>query len=194
MALACLYKTLDIDPTFEKARERFNKCLDSWIASGGRSTDDQREEEREDLGAGEDDVEGFGEEAKDGEGDPDEDGEWEDEEVIAVKEGEEEQDEEATRLAEDLKQKKERAGTFLDDDLFSEEGEGRRKRSQAAEPDEGHEEGEEPWDDDGEEDEDMPPVKKTIKCKCGSDIPIYSDERPYRFKCFSCNRTGTLKA
>lgn len=92
-----------------------------------------------------------------------------------------------------------------DEDLGDENGEGddgEKDDDESEKRDAGEEWSEEElegWDSQEDEDledeikEEKPTVRKTIVCKCGDDIPIYSDDRPYRFECSSCGRTGTLK-
>ncbi|MEA3557795.1 MAG: tetratricopeptide repeat protein [Candidatus Thermoplasmatota archaeon] len=83
---------------------------------------------------------------------------------------------------------KKRKGSFLDDEMFSDE-----------EEEEEYDEEEEEWEEiDEEDDEDWGEEKgegefSYITCRCGARIPVTSDERPYRFECEDCGRSGTLK-
>jgi tetratricopeptide (TPR) repeat protein len=93
-SLACFYKALDLDPEFQKALERFNRCLTGMAEAKKavfREKENAPEEEPEDE---------------------------EDEEP------EEEVDEEAEETAHLIREKRRRKGTFLDDEMFVEEEEG----------------------------------------------------------------------
>ena len=230
LAFACLYKSLDLDPGYAKARERFVRCLDEWVDSGAPTGTASPFETQDDQNSYREDVE-------------ESEMEWSEEKRIVIGE-EETMDETQTisRSKEIIKQRQSK-GTFLDDDLFSDEDEEVKDESWAEGEDESgdeewseeeiegwdsqadedlqdeteeeddgtkdDEEGDsgeewseeelEGWDSQADEDledeieEEKPTVKKTIVCKCSEDIPIYSDDRPYRFECPSCGRTGTLK-
>jgi len=155
-ALACFYKSLDLDPEFEKAMERFNRCL-TGMAEAKKMVAAQEEMDI----SSDDDIKG------------------EDE-----AEEEEEEEEETVEVAQLIRDKRRRKGTFLDDEMFVEGEEA------------------DSWDDDDEDDDDdgddwdddeYVEPNRVITCKCGHKIPIYTDERPHRFECDECGRTGTLK-
>jgi tetratricopeptide (TPR) repeat protein len=213
LALACLYKSLDLDPEMQKARDRFNKCLDDWVASGDhKSVEDEVET-----------------------GVEDEEESWSqgseilitgDEDVIYPTE-ETTSDDSGTRMnTKDILKRKEESGSFLDDDLFSEDGDegsgpseedeeteeewaeddldrwsedevdrsGEEDEEDESDEEEWSEDELEGWDDDAMSETGQEPIPlKTIRCRCGTEIPIYNDERPYRFECPNCSRTGTLK-
>jgi hypothetical protein len=180
LALACFYKSLDLEPTHEKARDRFVRCLDEWIALGGPSA-----EEKEILSEeGEAEIH----DERDAEGD------WSEEEVITVKEEEDEAPKRPSMAAQEIRKKKEVEGTFLDEDLFAENG-GDGPSDEEAGPEEDWTEEGEVWEENGgnEEEEGPPTPRKVVPCKCGHQIPIFTDDRPVRFECPSCGRTGTLK-
>lgn len=182
-ALACFYKSLDLDPGQLKARDRFLKCL---AMMQDQETDEEVQEEiRHDEGVfhSEETV------TEPEEGEPS----WmdmietdEDSGPTSVETPVFERpplpDEEP-----DLSETGYGKGTFLDEDMFDEE-ESEDEFEDWGEEDEEEEEFEE--EDEWEEDEEPVGV---IQCRCGSDIPIYSDERPYRFECPECGRTGSLK-
>jgi len=167
--LACFYKALDLDPALEKARERFNRCLDELVllkqADKSEETPIQEDEEEEKVIRP-----------------PDETFEPE-------PEGRRRAREEPPEIRAPKARK--RGGTYLDDDMFSEEekeeDEGWEEEDEEKEEEEEWEEEDEGWEEEEEEEEEF------IRCRCGEKIYIRSDDRPYRFECDNCGRTGTLK-
>ena len=208
-ALACFYKALDVDPAQERARNRFNRCLDMMAARKETLKEEEilhegptlirEESEMTTLFPGKmqgaDEKRPLEREAGEMERPP-----------LPVEEPE-------------LPRTRRRGGSLLDEDMFEdEEEEGEEEEWEEAEEEElesweGEEAEEEEWEESGEEeseqwDEDMDEedfeevadwgedeheVLGTITCRCGADIPVYSEERPYRFRCPECGRTGTLK-
>ncbi|MDG6225083.1 MAG: tetratricopeptide repeat protein [Candidatus Thermoplasmatota archaeon] len=238
LALACFYKSLDLDPAYTKAKDRFIRCLDEWVESGG-------ERGNEPSSIGQDHQDTYEEDLDES------DMEWSEEKRVLIDDDEEEEGIRSVPRSQEIMKQREIKGTFLDDDLFSDENKEETKDAswEESEEDSGEEEWSEEemegWDEedgslenekdiledddasqDDEDDEDddageewveeelegwdgedepsddgsdigpneeIRDIKKTITCKCGDDIPIFSDERPYRFECPSCGRTGTLK-
>lgn len=182
-ALGCFYKSLDLDPAFERSRERFLRCLDQMVVA-------KKPDISEPITVEETHVES----------------EFVDTEIYhdiprgVVEEGgskrkiSEEDEDEVMERAEDIRRKRKIRGTFLDEDMFAggEEFEFEMDEMEEFEEEESDEEwDEEFWDEDEEEMEEEP--LKYIRCKCGGSIPIYTKERPLRFECPECGRTGTLK-
>jgi tetratricopeptide (TPR) repeat protein len=178
-ALACFYKSLDIDPTEERARSRFNRCLDQMKQK--KNIESHPELYHDGPSLIREDSEGRPIFKADFSGDVDDN---------------EDDDEEPKRatIPEEPPSipRKRRKGSLLDDDLFEEDEEEEEWESEEEEEDEFDEWEDEEEDEFEEEDEDEEPLG-SIKCRCGSDISIYSDDRPYRFECPECGRTGTLK-
>jgi len=192
-ALACFYKALDADPVYEKARERFNRCLDDLVLLKQGEGEEMEEEgpdteptHRAPTGT----VPGPGEFKAD---------------------EEEDEEEEEPEIIEPRAVKKK--GTYLDDDMFAEkapleeeeeeeeweeEEEEEEEDEEEEEEEEDEDEGEdEEWDFDEEEEEEEEEEElgqNFIVCRCGSKIFITSDKRPYRFECEKCGRSGTLKS
>jgi len=179
-ALACFYKSLDIDPSQKRVRDRFNRCLDQMI---GETVEEPESKEVYFEGP-----KLISEDRKDFIPDQDEE----------IEEEEEEEPEKPIR--------KKKNGSYLDEDLFSDEDDDEDDDDEENEDE--HEDGDleevEDWGDDDDEeddddsdwvdeDEDDEELASSIKCRCGSTINIHSDDRPYRFKCGGCGRTGTLK-
>ena len=105
------------------------------------------------------------------------------EEVEGEKEAERPKPEEAKETP-SIRSKR-RKGPLLEEDLFEEEGDQF-----------------EDWGDEDKEPEEPsfmnkpPPSGKKLpsfKCRCGETVPIMTHERPYRFECPKCGRTGTIK-
>jgi tetratricopeptide (TPR) repeat protein len=185
-ALACFYKTLDLEPENIRARDRFLKTL-SMMQERPEIEDVSSEIMMEDpSGRVGQEEETFSESGKASWKDMIEDeAEPEVEEVsIPAVERPPLPDEEPEIFADSGKD------SLLDSDLFDEDDE--TEGFEEWEGDEEEEEWTEEDDEEWEDDDDGEPVG-IIKCRCGSDIPIYSDKRPYRFECPKCSRTGTLK-
>ncbi|MCU0798232.1 MAG: tetratricopeptide repeat protein [Candidatus Thermoplasmatota archaeon] len=196
-ALACFYKALDLEPTYEKARERFIHCLDEMALRAQVQTEPT--------------IEGPYMPGPDGEKvipppseDPDE-GPVHEPPSISSRRSEE-------RAAEvESPRARKRRGTYLDEEMFGkEEGveedwddeggdNGERKEDNygtEAEEDEGKKGHDEDADWDAEGDfEDWGDQREAsfIRCRCGADIKVETDERPYKFECKGCGRTGNLK-
>ncbi len=172
-ALACFYKSLDIEPTQNRVRDRFNRCLDLMIKE---TTEEPESEEVYFEGP-----KLISEDRKDLIPDQDEEPEEEEEEP-------------------EIPIRKKREGSYLDEDLFVDEEDEEEEEDDDEDLEEvedwGDDEEDEEDDDDSdwvdEDDEEEEPAS-TIKCRCGETIDIDSDDRPYRFKCSGCGRTGTLK-
>jgi tetratricopeptide (TPR) repeat protein len=159
-ALACFYKSLDIEPEFEKARNRFTRCLDDLVLLNQSKNVGPSEEEEE-------------------------------------VEEEEEEEEAAPEISEPKAVKK--RGTYLDDDMFGveiqeeeEEEEEEMDLDEIEEEWDEEEEEEEEWIEEEEEEDDEEEEMESIKCRCGENIWIETNKRPYRFKCRKCGRQGTL--
>ncbi len=188
-ALACFYKSLDLDPGQEKARERFLKCLkmmqdllkgddeDPTLFYEGptliREDEDGNPVQEDDASSWRTMIDGTGGTVEKAH--------------VPVFERPPLPEEEPDIFDEDPKRR-----SILDDDMFEgpqDDFEDWDDEDEAQEEDDGVD-----WSEDGEEDwtGDDEPIG-TVKCRCGSDIPIYSQERPYRFECPGCGRTGTLK-
>lgn len=180
-ALGCFYKSLDLDPNHVKSTNRFLRCLELMR---------QEDRARDDLTGGiyhdgpslvsEDEKPVFNATFEEEE-DEDEEDEYEDEAPDLPDE------------APDLPRRRKK-GSLLDDDLFDDEedeewGEFDEDEDEEFEEDEEDDE-EDDWDD-FDEDEEVP--VGFLDCRCGGSIPIYSNERPYRFECPDCGRTGKLK-
>jgi len=208
LALACLYKSLDLDPAMEKARERFLRCLDEWVKGRDAEEGDHSDSVEGPDGPWSEDEETMirG-----------------DEDVIQPPEEKDLREPVSSMTTQEIIRRREEKGSFLDDDLFvegpsSREDDGSAEREAEEEwPEEDLEGWEEDWpqedseegpgDEDGSEDwseevelwteqadeEEEPIPLKHIRCRCGKDIPIYSADRPLRFECPSCSRTGTLR-
>lgn len=186
--LGCFYKALDLDPSMDKARERFLRCLDLMKEYMEKSVEEEHEEEEETM-----EEPSSGQEIYHEMPTPDsvaqEAGEYKREKV---------EDQESLEVAESIRRKKEIRGTFLDEDMFQEEDDDWSDIEEQA--DEEAEEEEDVWDEDEaegdvwdeEEAEDEEEPEKVIRCKCGASIPIYTKKRPTRFECPECGRTGTL--
>ncbi|MGA1873735.1 MAG: tetratricopeptide repeat protein [Thermoplasmatota archaeon] len=196
-ALACFYKTLDLDPAFDKARDRFNRCLDDLVLL---------QQTQEEHGSLEEPVHRAPSGTIPGPGEP------------RVREVEEER--KAPDIIEPRAEK--RRGTYLDDDMFSEpsaeeedeedwgEEEEDEEEAEYEDEEEDDDDEEEEWDeevdtedeaeyeDEEEEEEDDDDEEEEqhefIVCRCGSRIYITSDRRPYRFECDDCGRSGTLRS
>ncbi len=165
-ALACFYKSLDLDPSQERVRTRFTRCLDKMISEMEETVQEIYQEGpalfKEDPSVKPVFKADFTDHV--------EDEETSDKEPLPEEEP-------------DLPPRR-RGGSLLDDDLFDD--------------DDGGDESED-WGDDEDideveswgDDEDGP--VGSIQCRCGEEIPIYSEERPYRFECPDCGRMGTLK-
>ncbi|MBN1390425.1 MAG: hypothetical protein JXA22_07275 [Candidatus Thermoplasmatota archaeon] len=180
-ALACFYKSLDCEPVFDKARDRFNRCLDDLVLL----------KQSIDAGISEEEVTHSGPTMTNRPPRDDEE------------EGEEGEEEEEELEISEPKARKQR-GTYLEEDMFAEEkeegeeGEEEEEEEEWAEGsvgewEEEEEEEEEEWEIEQEDDEPRETVSNYIVCRCGSKIPITSNDRPYKFICGDCGRTGTLK-
>lgn len=187
-ALACFYKSLDLDPGQDKARDRFLKCLTMM----------------QDLLKDDEEVPGMFHDGptlirEDEDGNPvqeDDASSWR-----TMIEGNQKTVEKAhvpvferpplPKNEPDIFNEDPRRRSILDDDMF----EGPQVEDEFEDwEDEDETEDEVDWSEDEDDDragEDEP--VGTVKCRCGADIPIYSNDRPYRFECPGCGRTGTLK-
>jgi len=192
-ALACFYKSLDLEPTYEKARERFLSCLDEMALRAQVQMEPT--------------IEGPYMPGPDGEKVIPPPGEGQDEGPVhePPNVGSGRRDEEAAEI-ESPKARK-RRGTYLDEEMFGDEeppeedwddeGAPKEEDDEADEEEEDGEAGsdkEAPWGDDGDfEDWGDQSEASFIKCRCGAEIRVGTDERPYKFNCTSCGRSGTLK-
>jgi tetratricopeptide (TPR) repeat protein len=180
-ALGCLYKSLDLDPAFEKSRERFIRCLDQMVMAKQVVPTEQDAEVFPDSEPPATEIyhdipQGVVEEG------------------ASMRRVSDEDEEELMERAEEIRRKRKIRGTFLDEDMFGENTEEPAGEAEDMEEFE-DEETDEEWDEefwDEEEEEEKVPVKY-IRCKCGGSIPIYTEKRPVRFECPECGRTGTLK-
>ena len=177
-ALACFYKSLDLGPGQLKARDRFLKCL-ALMQEGETAVEDETQHEDTYSYSQAEETQPASEEVTPS---------WTD--MIQTDDDSDPEGGEAPVIERpplpdeepDLSETDHDGSSLLDDDMFDE-----------TEPDEDFEdwgvedeEEDEGW---GEDDESV----GVIKCRCGSDIPIFSEERPYRFECPECGRTGTLR-
>jgi len=126
-ALACFYKALDADPVYEKARERFNRCLDDLVLlkQGEEGPEEEGPEDEPTHRAPTGTIPGPGESPED---------------------EEEDEEEEEPEIIEPRAVKKK--GTYLDDDMFKE-----LAPDEEEEDEEEWEEGEEEEDEEDEEEE-----------------------------------------
>lgn len=161
-ALGCFYKTLDLEPDFEKARSRFLRCLDDMAALKQTSPAPETGEEKE---------------------------KWINPPGEIVHEtrtpviGEEEEPDEPEQVR--PPPRKRRKGSYLDEDMFSDEEEYEEDEMESWE----ELDDEEDWGEEDGSEEEIP----FITCRCGAKIPIPTEERPFRFHCDDCGRSGTLK-
>ena len=162
-ALACFYKSLDLDPSQKRGRNRFIRCLDQMMSEG---TETVKEIYQEGPALFKEDPSVKPVYKADFSDDDDED----------LPEGEPLPDEEPDLPA------RGRDGSYLDDDLFDDDVVEAEEWGDDEDLDEV-----ESWGDDEDE-----PVGSII-CRCGQEIMINSEERPYRFECPDCGRNGSLK-
>lgn len=194
--LACFYKALDIEPGFIKARERFIQTLDMMEEADRMALEETEEEEKvsgvdsgevpeeeeepeviSDIppekvswkGSGKDYVDDLFSEEEDLKK------EEEEEEDLGGKEDEPEEEEEILDF-EDIEEEEDWGDIP--------EGRAARKGRKRAEEEGSRERREK------KKKADKP--SRVITCKCGNRIMVWTEERPARFECEQCGRTGTL--
>ncbi len=197
-ALACFYKALDLEPSYEKARERFTNCLDEMAMRAQVAVEPM--------------IEGPYMPGPDGDkvihspGEDHEEGPIHEQHIVTDREPDERSPEVVSPKA------RKRRGTYLDEEMFGDEEDleehwdvedGSEGAKESAEDDgpkerkEVDEEGPEEdadWGEGGDfEDWGVEGEASFIKCRCGAEIKVGTDERPYRFECETCGRTGILK-
>jgi hypothetical protein len=197
-ALACFYKSLDLEPTYEKARERFINCLDEMAMRAQVAAEPM--------------IEGPYMPGPDGDKVIPPPGEGQDEGPVHEPPNVESrrQDDEAAEI-ESPKARKRRC-TYLEEEMFGDEegqeedwdvkgeGDGAKEGPKDDGPEEGKEDAEEgpdedeDWGEEGDfEDWGADGEASFIKCRCGGEIRVGTDVRPYKFECKTCGRTGILK-